>query len=381
MKLIKFDNIHPQDYLLRKQEEWKDALGNLSLVQYRTRLNQLRSNYSDFYTYNLNQLGDWQAEEFYLHDRVFTDKLSREIYGSTALPRKIWNAGRVKPLGVNKEKWTEKLIEDYIVKKKPDVLFVRTHSLRSAFWKKFDKQCLLVARLSASLPYHWHPYDWDLIYTDIEHFKTFFTIHGTPTILNKQGFDERIPKELVQGPKKYPYSFVGGLGMRNFKNRTLFLNELAQDLNFIWWGYWWDIATKGERLEDFPKLAEKYQGSTSGREMYQIYRDSCMVLNDYVDTANGIGFNQRMFEVMGCGSLLMTRQAKNFAKTFPKDIFVTFNSKADLIDKANYYLKNEKEREEIAKAGQDFVLAEYNYKEIANDFAQDVRALYQKKFG
>ena len=79
-KLIKFDIIHPTEYLEQKQKEWTD-INEISLEEYRQRLIELRSNYSDFYTYHLNKTGGWEAEEFFLLDNVFLEKVAKELFG------------------------------------------------------------------------------------------------------------------------------------------------------------------------------------------------------------------------------------------------------------------------------------------------------------
>ncbi len=122
-----------------------------------------------------------------------------------------------------------------------------------------------------------------------------------------------------------------------------------------------------------------YQGYTSGLEMYQTFVDSKISLNDYVDTANGIGFNQRMFEVMGVGGFLLTRWAPNFEKTFPAGIFVTYTDEKDCLEKIAHYLENDQEREEIAAAAKKFIAQSYDYKRIAKSFSQDLNKRLPKK--
>jgi spore maturation protein CgeB len=191
--------------------------------------------------------------------------------------------------------------------------------------------------------------------------------------MNKQGFDDRIPEELKPTTRNIEISFVGGLGTQNFLQRTEFINSLAlKGHDFKWWGYWWEYGSDGRDLSSFPKLMKIFQGPTSGLEIYQIYKDSKINFNDYVDTANNVGFNQRIFEVMGCGGFLLTREAKNFVDTFPADIFITYETLADCQDKIKYFLKNESERKEIAQAGQKFVLENYNYRNIVANFKLDL---------
>ncbi|MGB5944424.1 MAG: glycosyltransferase [Leeuwenhoekiella sp.] len=375
-KLIKFDIIHPTEYLEIKKKEWTD-LNTISLEEYRERLIKLRSNYSDFYTHHLNTTGNWEAEEFFLLDDDFLDKVAQELFGNKVALLK-WRYGRA---GIKrrfgKAKWQSFVVDKYIQSKSPDVIFARSQPIPSNFWQKYRKDTLLVARLSARLPYNWHPNHWDIIYTDQPDFQKFFQLHDVETIINDQGFDKRIVSELKDNPINDEVVFVGGLGTQNFRQRTEFINSVAQNLeDFKWWGYWWKYGGDGRTMADFRALKKTFQGSTSGLEMFQIYRDSAVVINDYVDTANGIGFNQRMFEVMGCGGFLLTREAPNFERQFPNDIFATYRDEQNLYEKIDYYLENPEERAAIAQRGQDFIIEKYDYTGIVAQFEKDlVKAL------
>lgn len=378
LKLLKFDIIHPRSYLDAKKTEWTD-LDSLSLAEYRERLLKLRSNYSDFYTYHLNVREEWEAEEFFLLDETFLEKAARELFGWQYEIKKNFH-GRLRTLGkFSAANWRYYVVQEYIKQWNPDVIFVRSQPFPSAYWRRFNDDALLVSRLSARMPWNWHPNHWDIIYTDQPDFKTFFDLHGVKTILNDQGFDARIVGELEKREKQYDTVFIGGLGTQNFSLRTQFMNRIAENVNLKWWGYWWEFADDGKQLQDFPILHDIYQGSTSGLEMFQIYLDSKIVVNDYVDTANGIGFNQRMFEVMGCGGFMLTREAPNFEKDFPEGFFATFKDDDDFLEKVDYYLNHEKEREQIARKGQQFVLENYDYSTIVAEFEKDLKQGLKEK--
>ncbi len=255
-KLLKFDIIHPTSYLDKKKKEWND-LDELSAAEYRDRLIGLRSNYSDFYTHYLSELG-WKAEEFFLLDDTYLNKLGKELFGMKYPVEKAKSKAlhRLRPTQWG---WTQKVIHNYIKKFQPDVIFARSQPMPSRFWQQFRKNSLLVARLSARLPRRWHPDDWDLIYTDLEEFKAFFEAHDVKTRLNRQGFDPRILDELEDRPPKHDVVFVGGMGTQNFSHRTHFFEKIAGKINFKWWGYWWEFGGRGS-LEDFPNLKQTFQG-------------------------------------------------------------------------------------------------------------------------
>lgn len=375
LKLLKFDIIHPAGYLEQKKQEWDD-LEDLSSAEYRQRLISLRSNYSDFYTYYLNDLG-WEAEEFFLLDDTFLSKLAKELFGLRYPVEKAKNTfwSKVRP---HRWGWAHRIIKAYIKEYKPDVLFARSQPIASSYWQQYRKQCLLVARLSARLPRNWHPDDWDLIYTDIDTFKQFFEAHDTPAIINRQGFDPRILNELKHGPAKHDVVFVGGMGTQNFSIRTHFFEQIAAQTDFKWWGYWWEYGGWGS-MDDFPNLKRTFQGPISGLEMYQLYYDSKIVLNDYVDTAQNVGFNQRMFETMGVGAFMLTRKAKNFKDQFPDDIFATFENAEDCLDKIIHYIQREEERQAIGENARKYIVEHYNYADIVQEFDKDLRKHLNKK--
>ena len=378
-RLLKFDIIHPTAWLHEKQARHPE-IQKMNLAEYRAWLNDLASNYSDFYTHNLNETGEWVAEEYYFLDHVFTQKVAQYFYGN--LPGRLAHfAAKVyrKTRGRGSAGWRGYLAKKYIHEFKPDVIFVRSQPQSSKYWRQFAKDSLLVARLSARLPNNWHPNDFDIIYTDQPDFQKFFQLHGVNTIINDQGFDPRVISRLKEGNPSPGVVFCGGLGTQNFLARTEFFERIAQRTKFTWWGYWWDAGGDGRVLKDFPGLAAGFQGPTSGMEMYQTYYDADICLNDYVDTANGIGFNQRMFEVMGAGGFLLTRAAPNFAEHFPEGIFGTYENEEDCLEKIDYYLARPEERAAMAKRGQEFILANYNYERIARDFGEDLkRALAER---
>ena len=379
-KLLKFDIVHPSEYLEQKKEEWDD-LEELSLEEYRERLIKLRSNYSDYYTYHLNNKDNWEAEEFFLLDDTYIEKTAKKLFGLDRSIKKWWYGLNKTRLRYNKRRWRNYVIDQYIKHFKPDVIFVRSQPLPSSYWQKYRDSSLLVARLSARLPYNWHPNHWDLIYTDQPDFKTFFELHGVQTILNDQGFDSRINEDLRENSVNKDIVFVGGLGTENFLQRTEFLNKVVPHLpRFKWWGYWWKYGNDGRTLDDFPKLKQSFQGFTSGLEMYQIYKDSFITLNDYVDTANGIGFNQRMFEIMGVGGFMLTREAPNFKEDFPENVFATFSDERDLLKKIDYYKSHPQKRDEIAVNAKKFIQNNYDYKKICTQFMSDLELALTEKY-
>lgn len=372
MKLLKFDTVNPEEYLTKK------VLDNLDLVTKMDRKDlldwiiSLRSNFSDFYTHNLKKLG-WDAEEFFVTP-YYIDKVADELYGSSKKLMKITESLKDKIRPVRK-RWILNVILDYIKYFKPDVIFVReVIGLPSEFWRSYNDKALLVSRIAAPIPRHWSLTDWNLILTSTHAYKNFFELNGVESFINPNGFDERILKEIGKCDKDYDVTFVGGLGDRYWAGRTKCVNYFAGKIDFKWWGY-----CGNKYPEDHP-IRKSNQGITSGMDMLRIYKRSKIVFNDYGEIAENAGVNQRLFEVLGIGSLLLTRAAENLRKNFPENIFVTFSDEKDCLDKMNYYLKNEKEREEIASAGQKFILENYSFEKLMKNIDQILKNSYRKKF-
>ena len=75
------------------------------------------------------------------------------------------------------------------------------------------------------------------------------------------------------------------------------------------------------------------------------------------------GIPLRAFDIMGCGGFLLTNYQEDFLEFFePNKDFVYFDSKEDLVDKANFYLKNDSLREAIALSGYEKVKSMHTYK-------------------
>ncbi len=113
------------------------------------------------------------------------------------------------------------------------------------------------------------------------------------------------------------------------------------------------------------KLHKKFNlkvfNNVYGEEMAKIYSQAKIVFNK---SAAG-ELNMRVFETLSCGSLLITDRLKpevGLEEIFQdKKHLVLYNNENDLLEKIDYYLKHETEREEIAFCGHKEVLEKHTY--------------------
>ena len=379
MRLIKFDTLYPLEYINKKISESKSLIDAMDYNQYHQWLVNLRMNYSDFYTYNLNEYG-WESEEFFLNDDLYVDKCARHYYGNFYFLLRMFHRFR-NMLSYISVPFKERIIEKHISVRKPQILLIREQvHVRSSFWEKYKKDKLVVSRIDCSIPKNWTPLSFDLIYTNIQSYKEFFISNNVPVKTNPNGFDIRILSELTGRDKLHDVTFVGGLGdYFGFADKTKTFESLGKRLGekvtFIWWGF----KTGNDFGKLFPSLAKSYNGTTGGIEMFQIYKDSKIVVNDYGNGFGGIAVNQRIFEVLGTGTLLLTRESESLKGW--ENYLVTFTDVDDCAEKIKYYLAHDEEREKIAKAGQAFVLENYSYLKLMGKLSEELTEAYNKKFG
>jgi spore maturation protein CgeB len=109
-----------------------------------------------------------------------------------------------------------------------------------------------------------------------------------------------------------------------------------------------------------PKLMGQKFPPVYGIDMYNLFKQSGIVLNFHIGVAGDYAGNMRMFEVTGVGSCLLTDDKKNM-----KDLFqtgsevVVYEGVEDCIEKIKWLLENENERKKIASSGQSRTLKDH----------------------
>jgi spore maturation protein CgeB len=98
-----------------------------------------------------------------------------------------------------------------------------------------------------------------------------------------------------------------------------------------------------------------------GIDMFRLLQASKITLNIHGDVAGNSAGNMRLFEVTGMGSCLLTDNKENMNDLFVNgEEVVVYDDVEDCIRKVKWLLENEKEREKIAKAGQERTLKSHN---------------------
>lgn len=127
-----------------------------------------------------------------------------------------------------------------------------------------------------------------------------------------------------------------------------------------------------------PKLKPYLQSPVFGLEMFQLLRNSKVILNCHIDISPRSASNMRLFETTGVGTCLITDWKDNVHKLFePDSEVVTYRSAEECVEKVKWLLDNPKQRDAIAKAGQKRTLRNHTFKHRAIQLDQ----IIQKEVG
>ena len=122
------------------------------------------------------------------------------------------------------------------------------------------------------------------------------------------------------------------------------------------------------------KLSEKFFSKcykpVYGNEMYKILFNSKISINSHMLKSGNEHGNMRMFEATGSKSCLFVDEAEN-NRLFDHDKeIIIYKDKNDCLDKLKYFLKNEKEAQDIANNGFNKTLLNHTAKVRADQLNQ-----------
>lgn len=137
--------------------------------------------------------------------------------------------------------------------------------------------------------------------------------------------------------------------------RIAVLNLLAEEHEVML--YTADHKTAKERLQGV-KIGPRVE---YGKAASLVFAGSKINLNIALKGIEG-GTPQRIIDIMGAGGFVMTTYCTETAELFEEDReIVMFRSPEELLEKTDYYLTHDKEREQIARQGYEKVINCYTY--------------------
>jgi cephalosporin hydroxylase len=182
------------------------------------------------------------------------------------------------------------------------------------------------------------------------------------------GFPGFLAEVVKDEPKEWDVVFSGQVSPEHTK-RLQVLQEVAsvplEGRGKFSVGYY--LSASPEAL---PNSVQRYnRGVCWGEQMYRTLKRGKIALNVHIDLASGGAQNMRMFEATGVGSFLLTDYSSDMQQYFEPGVEIeTFQDVGELLNKVDYYLEHEDEREEIARRGQERCLRDYSMSQRVIEF-------------
>lgn len=388
LRVLKFDSVHPHSYLEANQRADSASIKAMSYEEYYAWLMGQRVGLSDYLTHPMNQAG-WTAREFLPLDVVLRGKLSEggEV-PSASLGARLEALGRFAAsisartllMGDTVPRYRrarkDAFVRTYIEAFRPDVIFIREPAhIDGRLFDQFKDRCVLASFIGCNTnhPTNWDPFRNDVLFTLTDEYYDFYRVQGIKTERFSYGVDERLLREVGDLPKVHDCVFVGYLGQPYQRAKTALLEAVAQAFDFKWWG------VRGEEMHLYPALARSWQGEVAGIDMYRVYRQARIALNDYVEMNAGKNVNMRSKEVMNVGTLLLTRHAQNIEVMERESALATFRDTEDCLAKIRHLLAYDAEREAIAAKGLEVALRDFNYRDIAAGVMSAIAEAHERK--
>jgi len=121
-----------------------------------------------------------------------------------------------------------------------------------------------------------------------------------------------------------------------------------------------------DAFKEFPALKniEYYNEYKNHEEVNKFYNEAKIVLSVHSPQLK-TGVSPRVFDAALSGTFQLAQYEPELDELFPKGTIKFFKNTTELVDLANYYLKHDEEREEIAKKTMDWVLKNHQPKNRA----------------
>lgn len=188
---------------------------------------------------------------------------------------------------------------------------------------------------------------------------------------------DKILREIVKEMELKIFSSANELGVSDFLYHIAKKLALALLLPFYFslnqvTGKYSSEVEKAKKYPFFPyslKLKRSLCPTVYGKKMYDVIRNTKVVLNIHADSSPLYASNMRLFETTGVGSCLLTDWKVNINELFREDTeVVTFRSEQECVEKAKWLLSHDEERNKIALAGQQRVFSSHLYEHRAPEF-------------
>ena len=224
-----------------------------------------------------------------------------------------------------------------------------------------SKVRMLAGQIASPLPDNRSFAAYDLMISSWPPLVDHFRSTGTSAELLKLAFDARMLDRIELRDPVYDVTFVGGFAPSH-THRVKWLERLLKEVDVDVFGYGRDQLPAASSIHDH------HRGEVWGTRMYEVIQRSRITLNCHagIDIRGGVSRNfannMRLYEATGVGSCLITESRHNLYEILkPMGEVLTYENEDECLERIRYYLANDKERESLARAGQQRTLKDHTY--------------------
>jgi hypothetical protein len=325
--------------------------------------------------------------------------------------QKTW--ARENDIEFDEKNWLFDLTTARVIAFQPDVLFFNDYNSFSASYLRHLKS--VCPSIKLILGWCGAPYtdaavfkEYDIVLSSAPELVQHFIDRGHRSILINHAFEPRILTKLDQiATRPVDFAFIGSIAKKKgfHHEREALLLRLLEETPLELWasttpGSWRLSANVGSRqlMYDFvhaakrfgipesmlavgvtgkalkwnarpslpppthPRIVRAAKEPIFGLEMFAQLAHSRVTLNSHIDMSEKYASNMRLYEATGVGSCLLTDWRPNMPDLFEPDTeVVTYRTIEECIEKVNYLLGHDEERQSISRAGQKRTLRDHTF--------------------
>ncbi|MCC5946663.1 MAG: glycosyltransferase family 1 protein [Bernardetiaceae bacterium] len=187
-------------------------------------------------------------------------------------------------------------------------------------------------------------------------------------------FDPNIKPTLFSSQNKdIDLSFTGTYNDFMFQKRNTLLHKIIQQF-YLKKKIRYYLKTY-HRVKGLVPILPKsfylvYRKSVFFKDFLNVINRSKIVFNCHSDSTGARKGNMRVFEALGMGAFMLSDIGEYPPYIKEGRDFIAYKDQNDLIDKVQYFLKHEKERQEIAQTGYETIKKYHNVTETAKKLEQ-----------
>lgn len=269
----------------------------------------------------------------------------------------------------NENNWEKEILAAQIEQFKPDVIYTANHNFFSKEMKSYLPNAQAYALWNASPMRN----GVDLSYFDIgisfnEVYQAELRKRGVSNIeYNSFYIDSDIKNKFGNMGLKQDIDIVfTGRYSGMFKDRNQFLYDIHKEFKYKYNIQYYLLTGKIIKgiMPQLPwRLLKAYNKPVFLEDMFKVFKRSKIVLNTHSNITGTFKGNMRVFEALGSGAFMLSDDGIYPENLVVGEDFVVYKNNKDMLEKIDYYLKNNHEREEIALNG---------YKKISQYYSTEI---------